>query len=82
MHVCFDFVSYLSSEEESLHTDSRNVNNKNTVFLSHQWNKVCSQETMPGDRNSTLCSQCVSFMFAWGCCILLFKNFCILCSLL
>ena len=37
---------------------------------------------MPGDRNSTLCSHCVSFTFAWCYCRLLFENFCILCSML
>jgi len=40
---------------------------------------------MPGDRNSIgllVCSYCVSFTFAWGYCRLLFKHFCILCSVL
>jgi len=26
----------------------------NIVLLSHQWSKVCSQDTMPGDRHSIL----------------------------
>ena len=35
-----------------------------------------------GWQKQLLRSQCVSFMFAWGYCRLLFKNFCILCSVL
>ena len=55
----------------------------NTALLSHQWSTVCTQQTMPSDRNIMLvCSHCVSFMFAWGYCRLLFKHFCILCSVL
>jgi len=38
--------------------------NRLTVFLSHQWCKVCSQEIMAGNRNSRLCTHCVSFMCA------------------
>jgi len=37
---------------------------------------------MPGDRNSILCSHCVSFTFVCGHCRLLLKNFCILCPVL
>ena len=43
----------------------------NTRLLSHQSSKVCSQETMPGDRNSILRSPCISFTFFWGYCRLL-----------
>jgi len=43
----------------------------NAALLSHQWSKVCSQKTMPGDRNSILCSQCLSFTFGWGYCRIL-----------
>jgi len=46
----------------------------NTAWLPHKWNKICSQWTMPGDRNSILCWHCVSFTFAWGY-WLLFNNF-------
>jgi len=78
--VRFDFVSCLSSEEESLRT--LETSTINTILLSPQLSTVCSQETyMPGDRNGMLCSHCVGFTFAWGYCIAYYyKIFCILCS--
>jgi len=47
----------------------------NSVLLSHQWSYVCSQGTMPGDRNSILCSHRVSFTFAWGYCRPVWPNY-------
>jgi len=78
--VCARFdVSCLSSEGRE-HPWTLETSSINTTLLSHQWSKVYSQETMPGDRNSILCSHCVNFTFTWGYCRLLFKSFCILCS--
>ena len=54
----------------------------NAILLSHQLSKLCSQKIMPSERNSILCSHYVSFVFAWGYGRLLFKSFCILCSVL
>jgi len=47
----------------------------NTALLPHQWSKVCTQYTMPGDRNSILSSHCVTFTFGWCYCGLLLRIF-------
>jgi len=48
---------------------------RNSVLLSHQCSKVCSRETMHGDRNGILCLYCASSTFAWCYCRLLFQVF-------
>jgi len=80
--VRFDFVSCLSSEEESWHTvHSRNVNNQYCIVIT-----PVEQSLQPVEygwwQKQHLCSHCVSFTFAWGYYRLLLKNFCILCSVL
>jgi len=50
--VCmYALILFLPSSEEefayALETSTINV-----ALLSHQWSKVCTQYTMPGDRNS------------------------------
>jgi len=70
---CFLLIFWRREFAQTLETSTIN-----TVLLSCKWSKICSQQTMPGDRNSMLYSHCVSFTLGYY--KLLFKNFCILCS--
>jgi len=51
------------------------------IFQCCNWNELWAEKES-GVEPTKVTTRCVSFTFAWGYCRLLFKNFCILCSML